>query len=76
LERHLAAKLGTVIIPYWAGTISHQAAVHPKYTLGALTMQEEEEEEGSHIHQPVTKKYKYKCSICYEMYCRKISQDE
>jgi hypothetical protein len=28
-------------IPYRAGTISHQAAVHPKYTLGALNMKEE-----------------------------------
>jgi hypothetical protein len=26
----------------WAGTISHQAAVHPKYKLGALYMKEEE----------------------------------
>jgi len=36
----LAAKLGTVKILY--STISLQAAVHPKYTLGALNMKEEE----------------------------------
>jgi len=35
--------VGTVRIPYRAGTISLQAAVHPKYTLGALNMKEEEE---------------------------------
>ena len=43
-ERHLAAKVGTVRILYGAGTISLQAAVHPKCTLGALNMKEEEEE--------------------------------
>jgi hypothetical protein len=32
-------------ILYGAGTISLQAAVHPKCTLGALNMKEEEEEE-------------------------------
>jgi hypothetical protein len=32
--------VGTVRI-LRAGTISHQAAVHPKYTLGALNMKEE-----------------------------------
>jgi len=30
-------------IPYRSDTISHQAAVHPKYTLGALNMKEGEE---------------------------------
>jgi hypothetical protein len=35
--------LGTVRILYRVGTISLQAAVHPKYTLGALNMKEEEE---------------------------------
>jgi len=35
----------TVRIPYRVSTISHQAAVHPKFTLGALTIKEEEEEE-------------------------------
>jgi len=30
-------------ILYRAGTISLQAAVHPKYSLGALNMKEEEE---------------------------------
>ena len=35
--------MGTVRILYRAGTISLQAAVHPKYTLGALNMKEEEE---------------------------------
>jgi hypothetical protein len=44
-ERHMAAKVGTVRILYRASTISLQAAVHPKYMLGALTMKEEEEEE-------------------------------
>jgi len=34
--------LGTVIILYKAGTTSLQAAVHPKYKLGALNMKEEE----------------------------------
>ena len=34
--------MGTVRILYRAGTISLQAAVHPKYTLGALNMKEEE----------------------------------
>jgi len=42
-ERHLAAKVGTVRILYGASTISLQAAVHPKYMLGALNMKEEEE---------------------------------
>ena len=42
-ERHLAAKVGTVRILYRAGTISLQAAVHHKYTLGALNMKEEED---------------------------------
>jgi len=37
--------VGTVRILYRAGTISLQAAVHPKYMLGALNMKEEEEEE-------------------------------
>ena len=37
--------MGTVRILYRAGTISLQAAVHPKYTLGALNMKEEEEKE-------------------------------
>ena len=37
------AKVGTVRILYGAGTISLQAAVHPKCTLGALNMKEEEE---------------------------------
>jgi len=36
VERHLAAKVGKVRILYGAGTISLQAAVHPKCTLGAL----------------------------------------
>ena len=36
--------MGTVRIPYRVSTISHQAAVHPKYSLGFLTMEEEEEE--------------------------------
>jgi len=40
-ERHLATKVGTVRILYRAGTISLQAAVHPKCTLGALNMKEE-----------------------------------
>jgi len=35
-------KVGTVRILYRAGTISLQAAVHPKCTLGALNMKEEE----------------------------------
>jgi hypothetical protein len=35
--------MGTVRILYTAGTISHQASVHPKYRLGALNMKEEEE---------------------------------
>jgi hypothetical protein len=39
----MAAKVGTVRILYGAGTISLQAAVHRKYTLGALNMKEEEE---------------------------------
>jgi hypothetical protein len=43
VERHLAAKVGTVRILYRTGTISHQAAVHPKYTLGALNLKEEEQ---------------------------------
>jgi len=34
--------VGTVRILYRAGTISLQAAVHPKYTLGALNMKQEE----------------------------------
>jgi len=34
--------VGTVRILYRVGTISLQAAVHPKYTLGALNMKEEE----------------------------------
>ena len=34
--------MGTVRILYGASTISLQAAVHPKYTLGALNMKEEE----------------------------------
>jgi len=34
--------MGTVRILHRAGTISLQAAVHPKYTLGALNMKEEE----------------------------------
>jgi len=33
--------VGTVRILYRADTISFQAAVHPKYTLGALNMKEE-----------------------------------
>jgi len=37
--------VGTVRIIYGVATISHQAAVHPKYTLGALNMEEEDEEE-------------------------------
>ena len=37
------AKVGTVGILYGADTISLQAAVHPKCTLGALNMKEEEE---------------------------------
>ena len=41
-EGHLAAKVGTVRILYEAGTISLQAAVHPKCKLGALNMKEEE----------------------------------
>jgi hypothetical protein len=44
MERHLAATLGTVRISHRAGTISHQAAAHPKNTLAALNMKEEEEE--------------------------------
>jgi hypothetical protein len=40
-ERHLAAKVGTVRILYRASTINLQAAVHPKYMLGALNMKEE-----------------------------------
>jgi len=36
--------VGTVRILYRASTISLQAAVHPKYTLGTLNMKEEEEE--------------------------------
>jgi len=36
--------VGRVRILYGAGTISLQAAVHPKFTLGALNMKEEEEE--------------------------------
>jgi hypothetical protein len=36
--------VGTVITLYRTSTISLQAAVHPKYTLGALNMKEEEEE--------------------------------
>jgi len=35
--------VGTVRILYGASTISLQAAVHPKCTLGALNMKEEEE---------------------------------
>jgi len=35
--------VGTVRILYRADIISHQAAVHPNYTLGALNMKEEEE---------------------------------
>ena len=35
--------MGTVRILCGASTISLQAAVHPKYTLGALNMKEEEE---------------------------------
>jgi hypothetical protein len=35
--------VGTVRILYRASTISLQAAVYPKYTLGALNMKEEEE---------------------------------
>jgi len=47
------AKVGTVRILYSAGTISLQAAMHPKYTLGALNMkEEEEEEEGLTAHMP------------------------
>ena len=42
-ERHLAAKVGTGRILYGAGTISLQAAVHPKCRLGALNMKEEKE---------------------------------
>ena len=38
--------MGTVRIIYGAGTISLQAAVHPKCKLGALNMKEEE---GSNI---------------------------
>jgi len=38
------AKVGIVRILHRASTISLQAAVHPKYTLGALNMKEEEEE--------------------------------
>ena len=34
--------MGTVRILYRAGTISLQAALHPKYKLGALNMKEEE----------------------------------
>jgi hypothetical protein len=34
------AKVGRVRILYRASTISLQAAVHPKYTLGALKMKE------------------------------------
>jgi hypothetical protein len=34
------AKVGTVRILYRVGTISHQAAVHPRYMLGALNMKE------------------------------------
>jgi len=36
--------VGTVRILHRAATISLQAAVHPKYTLEALNMKEEEEE--------------------------------
>jgi len=36
------AKVGTAGIQYGAGTIRLQAAVHPKCTLGALNMKEEE----------------------------------
>ena len=36
--------MGKVRILYGAGTISLQAAVHPKCTLGALDMKEEEED--------------------------------
>jgi hypothetical protein len=32
--------VGTVRILYRAGTISHKAAVHPRYMLGALNMKE------------------------------------
>jgi len=35
--------VGTVRILYRASTISLQAAVHPKYMLGALNMKEEEQ---------------------------------
>jgi hypothetical protein len=42
VERHLVAKVGTVRILYRAGTISLQAAVHSKYTLGVLNVKEEE----------------------------------
>ena len=36
---------------YGAGTISLQAAVHPKYTLGALNMKEDEEESHTFTYQ-------------------------
>jgi len=41
MERHLAAKVGTVRILYGVGTISLQAAVRPKCMLGALNINEE-----------------------------------
>ena len=40
----MAVKVGTVRILYGAGTISLQAAVHPKCMLGALNMKEESED--------------------------------
>jgi hypothetical protein len=48
----MAAKVGTARILYRAGTISLQAAVHPKYTHGALNMKEEESNVkcDSHLH--------------------------
>jgi hypothetical protein len=38
------AKVGTVRILFRVSTISLQAVVHSKYTLGALNVKEEEEE--------------------------------
>jgi hypothetical protein len=54
------AKVGTVGILYRAGTISHQGAVHPEYTLGALNVKEEEEEEVQYIINVVCHK---NCSL-------------
>ena len=42
------------------GTISHQAAVHPKYTIGALNMKEEEE--GAEYHGQEGRKTRLYCN--------------